>query len=327
MYLGTQCAPRNDTDLQVLQQLGVEHVCFAPPGAWREWTADTLAQWREKHARSGMVCEMFHLPLGSAQASDNGAPHVFMGPSADRDREIDQLCELIRRAALAGYRGLNYNITILGHLRTGDRLGRGGAILSSFEYDDLDQSLPAFPGGPVDADTEWERIDYWLARAVPVAEEYRIQLACHPQDPGIGDRTYRGVSRVLGTVEGFKRFVAMHESPYHGLNFCQGTFSEMLENPAVEIYEVIRYFGERKKIFNVHFRNIRGGFLDFVEVFPDEGVVDMFRAMQGYRDVGYEYMIMPDHAPGIAGDNPGMVSFAFEYGYLKAMLQAVGQDR
>ncbi len=32
----------------------------------------------------------------------------------------------------------------------------------------------------------------------------------------------------------------------------------MLQNPAEEIFEVIRYFGERKKIFNVHFRNIRG---------------------------------------------------------------------
>ena len=37
---------------------------------------------------------------------------------------------------------------------------------------------------------------------------------------------------------------------------------------------VIRYFGSRKKIFNVHFRNIRGHRNDFAEVFPDEGSVD-----------------------------------------------------
>ena len=43
----------------------------------------------------------------------------------------------------------------------------------------------------------------------------------------------------------------------------------MLENPGKEIYEVIRYFGERKKIFNVHFRNITGGFGDFEETFID----------------------------------------------------------
>ena len=77
----------------------------------------------------------------------------------------------------------------------------------------------------------WERIDYFLARVVPVANEYRVQLACHPQDPGIEDNEYRGVARVMGTVDGIKKFVSMHESPYHGLNFCQGTVSEMLERP------------------------------------------------------------------------------------------------
>ena len=61
---------------------------------------------------------------------------------------------------------------------------------------------------------------------VPVAEEYKIRLALHPEDPGTPPG-YRGVDRVLGTVDGLKKFVAMHESPYHGLNFCQGTISEI----------------------------------------------------------------------------------------------------
>ncbi len=40
--------------------------------------------------------------------------------------------------------------------------------------------------------------------------------------------------------------------------------SEMLQDPNKEIHDLIRYFGTRKKIFNVHFRNIHGGFRDFV---------------------------------------------------------------
>ena len=36
----------------------------------------------------------------------------------------------------------------------------------------------------------------------------------------------------------------------------------MLKDPAKEIVDVIRYFGTRNKIFNVHFRNIRGRFLE-----------------------------------------------------------------
>ena len=76
--------------------------------------------------------------------------------------------------------------------------------------------------GTVSEDANWERIDAFLAAVVPVAEAAKVRLACHPHDP-YTPPGYRGVTRVLGTVAGMKRFVTMHESPYHGLNFCQGT--------------------------------------------------------------------------------------------------------
>ena len=102
--------------------------------------------------------------------------------------------------------------------------------------------------------------------------------------------------------------------------------SEALVNPAEEIFDVIRYFGERKKIFNVHFRNIKGGLGNFVEVFPDEGDINMIRALKVYQEVGYEYMIMPDHVPGISGLEPGKVGFAYTFGYIHAALQAVEES-
>ena len=112
---------------------------------------------------------------------------------------------------------------------------------------------------------------------MPVATAAKVRLACHPHDP-YTPPGYRGVTRVLGTVEGLLRPCRMRETPYHGLNFCQGTTAEMLDDPAREIFEVIRWFGERGKIFNVHFRNIKGKKLDFMEAFPDEGDMDMPRA-------------------------------------------------
>ena len=89
---------------------------------------------------------------------------------------------------------------------------------------------------------------------------------------------------------------------------------------------MIRYFGERKKIFNVHFRNIKGGLRNFVEVFPDEGDVDMLKALRTFKEVGYEYMIMPDHVPGISGPEARQVGFAYTYGYIHALLQAVNEE-
>ena len=94
----------------------------------------------------------------------------------------------------------------------------------------MDQNAPPGLAGVLDEDENWERIDYFLERVVPVAESNKVRLACHPHDP-YTPPGYRGVTRVLGTVEGLKKFVQMRESPYHGLNFCQGTVGEMLDDP------------------------------------------------------------------------------------------------
>jgi mannonate dehydratase len=151
-------------------------------------------------------------------------------------------------------------------------------------------------------------------------------MALHPQDPGVPKGSgWRGVDAVLGSPDGLKKFIAIKENPYHGLNFCQGTVSEQLENPGEQIFDVIRYFGTRKKIFNVHFRNIQGKFLDFRESFIDNGSVDMLKAMRVYKEVGYDGMMMPDHVPRIEGVD-SMTGFAFAFGYIKALIAAVAAE-
>ena len=129
---------------------------------------------------------------------------------------------------------------------------------------------------------------------------------------------YRGIDAVLASPEGLKKFVSIKESPYHSLNFCQGTVSEQLEKPGEQIYDVIRYLGSRKKIFSVHFRNIEGGYLNFRESFIDNGSVDMLKAARVYKEVGYDGVLMPDHVPHVEGDVNQTQGFAFAIGYIKA---------
>ena len=261
--------------------------------------------------------------LLSNYINDDGHPAILLGRSPERDRDIESIQMLIRNCARAGVPSIKYNLCILGVLRTGFVSGRGDSLYSQWQ---LARSHPATPltiAGHVSADTFWERITYFLDRVIPVANEYRVRMACHPHDPGVPPAGYQGVDSVLGTVDGLKRLIDIQASPYHGLNFCQGTIAEMLDDPSAKIYDVIRYFGSRQKIFNVHFRNIRGHRDDFMEVFPDEGDVDMVKAIRVYQEVGYPHMLMPDHVPSADSDPNSLQSFAFCYGYIRGLIQSL----
>jgi len=326
MYVGTQVAARNDADFEQWAQLGVMNVCSDPPGNPHDWTIDDLKRHREKVNSYGIELDMVQIPLSSRVLDESQSPHIMQGISPERDREIESIQNIIRMCGQVGIPAVKYNMNIIGIPRSEREEGRGGASASTFRWAKMDQDAPPTIAGEVSVDEFWKRIDYFLERVVPVAEEAKVRLACHPHDPYTPDG-YMGVTRVLGTVEGLKKFVMMHESDYHGLNFCQGTVTEMLDDPGAEIADVIRWFGSRNKIFNVHFRNIRGHKLDFMESFPDEGSIDFSEIIKIYQEVGYKYMLMPDHVPWISGDDPQGTAFAFCYGYISALLQTINEPR
>jgi mannonate dehydratase len=324
MKVGHQHQSSNEI-LRLLAGLGVNNICSALPSAKfdQEWSVEGLTKLRERVESFGIKLDCVPLPLSSAYITKHENPAIMLGKSPDRDRDIDDICQMIRNAARAGVPMLKYNMSILGVVSTEPVVTRGGSKGRAFSYAKAKQDPPLTEAGPVSEDAYWERITYFLKRVMPVAEEYKMKMACHPHDPGMPkDKGFRGVHTVLGSVAGLKKFLEITPSVYHGLNFCQGTVSEMLAKPGEEIYDVIRYFGTRKKIFNVHFRNIRGGFLDFHETFIDDGDVDMLKAMRVYKEIGYDGMMMPDHVPKIEGDTGGMHAFAYSFGYIKALIAA-----
>jgi mannonate dehydratase len=344
LKLGCQSGPSNDQHFAFFARYGVRNICASPviaDPARLYATAEELIQLRELAERHGLSVDMTDSVLLQSSLIDvEKHPAIMLGQSPQRDRDIEAFQTLIRNCREVGIPAVKYNMSILGVLRNTRTAGRGDAEYTGWDLKGgpVDTSLTR--AGVVDDDAFWARITYFLERVVPVANECKVRLACHPQDPGVPQSGYRGVHRVLGTVEGLKKFVSIHESPYHGLNFCQGTLSEDLQNPAEEIFDVIRYFGNRKKIFNVHIRNITGHRDRFFETFPDDGDVDMVRAALTYKEVGYEGMLMPDHVPLVGLDGRGadyaynyggssstadghLESFAFAYGYIRGLIQAV----
>lgn len=316
----------SETTLRALAAFGVNHICSGKVGKASDesWSVDGLTRLR-KHVESfGIRLDCVPLPLSSGYITRSEHPEIMLAKDPERDRTLDAFCDMIRNCGKAGIPMVKYNLTFIGVVRTERTLGRGGASLSAFDFSKSKQEPPLTEAGRITDEIYWDRITYFLKRIVPVAEEAKVKIACHPQDPGMPRETgWRGVNTVLGTPDGLKRFVETVPSAYHGLNFCQGTVSEMLEKPGEQIYDVIREFGRRGKIFNVHFRNIRGGFLKFEETMPDDGDVDMPRALRAYREVGYDGMIMPDHVPQIVGDPQGQKAFAFCFGYIQALLQTL----
>jgi mannonate dehydratase len=328
MKLGCQSGPADETHIAYLARYGVRNFCASvqtPPDRLYP-TVEELNQLRDTANKYGVSLDMIDPPfLASTHIDNEKHPAIMLGQSPERDRDIEAFQTVIRNCAAAGVPCVKYNMSLLGVERTGRTQGRGDAAYSTWRLQDAHPPAPLTRAGRVDADTYWERITYFLERVVPVAAENKVRLACHPHDPGMPPEGYQGVDTVLGTVDGLKKFVSIHENPYHGLNFCQGCVSEMLDDPGKEIYDVIRYFGSREKIFNVHFRNIRGHRNDFAETFPDEGDVNFWKAIQVYKEVGYSCMLMPDHVPAAANDPRGLQSFAFAYGYIRALIQAVDQ--
>jgi mannonate dehydratase len=307
MHLGTQGSV-TDKMLQFYKRCGVNNVC----GEVQQWSREGLLQLKDRCEANGISLDI--VPLGMPTSVG------LVGDKAYRDRQIEQTCEQIRMAAMAGIGAIKYNLSVVYALRTGQSPGRGGSMYNVWVYQNVPKNLPEAADLP--ADVFWERITYFLERVIPVATEYKVKMACHPHDPGVPELGYRGEARVLGTVEGLKKFIEISPSPYHGLNFCVGTIASNLYNPAGEIFDVIWYFGQRKKIFNVHLRNIRGRRDNFQEVYHDEGDVDMFKVVKVLKEVGYSEMVMPDHVPTHPDDTEQLQGFAFAFGYIKALIQA-----
>jgi mannonate dehydratase len=233
----------------------------------------------------------------------------------DRDEQIEFCCKAIRAIGAAAVPFCGYTFSAIGHFRTAATTGRGGAKYSTFNYEEFKENPPSHPGKEISEEKLWENIEYFLRRVIPVAEEAGVRLALHPDDPPI-DNPLGGAARIVTGLENYKRIFDLVPSDSNSMLFCQGCFAET----GGDVIEAIRYFGSRKKICMVHFRNIRGKPHKFQEVFIDEGDVDMFRAMQTYHEVGFQGPFLVDHVPNIP---QRLASRAYATGYIRAMIQAV----
>jgi len=278
-----------------------------PAGVGGSWREDELA------AVTGKL-KSFDLQLGISMLPS--MPNVLLG-NARRDDDLAHVTDAIRLAGRFGIPVVEYTFTALrssaGYYA---RQGRGGANLRAFDYDRIRHDPPFAELGRVSREEMWERLGYFLKAVLPVAEQAQVKLALHPNDPPVPE--YRGVAQPVCTASDFRELFAKYPSPASGMTLDTGVMRECGDNPV----DAIRYFGERRRIHHVHFRNVRMETprLKYLETFHDEGDVDMGAAMTMLEKVGYRYLIVPDHTPELPGDNERrMGGWAMAVGFMKGL--------
>ena len=299
---------------KIATQLGVEYAVAALPAEryyMKPWDFKALLYAKESLNDAGLKLEVI----------EPAPPHykIKLGLPG-RDEEIEIFKQVLRNMGALDIPVLCYNfMPQSGWYRTSfAKKGRGGALVTAFDSK-LMQAAPQFTEAGTQTDIHiWDNYKYFMDKVLPVAEACKVKLALHPDDPPVP--SLQGVSRIFRNVENFDKALELYPSDYNGITFCQGSFAAMNE----DIPSLIRHFG--RKIFFVHFRDIRGDADAFEETFHDEGQTDMKACMRAYKEIGFDGVIRTDHAPvmaGESGENPAyeMLGHIFATGYLKGLLE------
>ncbi len=298
----------NHENLSFFKAIGVDYLSIHPsPPAWDG--EDRSSYWKDMRK----LAEAHGLALRNVGTKT--WEEICLG-LPDRDEKIEAWCTMLRNLGEAGIPTLGYTFQPGGYFRTEPTVGRGGARYSTFDYETLMQDPPE--RHRIEEEKLWENMAYFLERALPVAGEAGVVMALHPDDPPIPE-PLGGAARIVSSLEQFKRIFEMAPGDSHAMLFCQGCVAEMGE----DVPGAIREMGALGKIAYVHFRNIRGTPRSFQEVFVDEGDVDMLRAMQTYKEIGFEGPFMMDHTPQFPQEKAGLAGRAFAVGYMRALIQAV----
>ena len=323
-----------------IKQLGVDHVLGGVPGS--PWTEPSLNAIMERFKAVDITVGNLMINLSS--------DILYGKPGNKRDEDIEKVKLSIIAAGKVGLPVVEYNFyahrAMEGYFEEIDT-ARGGSGWTGFDAELVQtadrqyqtrpeekgmkfKELPALPNeGAHTLEEMWSNIAYFLKAVIPAAEKANVRLALHPNDPPAP--ISRGSQQIMGSLAGWKKLIAIVDSPSNGITFDCGVTREMGEDPV----EVCRYFGSRDRINHVHFRNVMvmKPYERYREVWIDEGLNNMFAVMKELVKHKYQHQIYPEHPRrldydaerGRIGGYPGgggYAAIAYNVGFTRAMLQA-----
>ena len=164
----------------------------------------------------------------------------------------------------------------------------------------------------------WERLQYFLDKIIPIAEENNVILAAHPNDPPLP--IMRKTARILINPSEYLNLIKMNKSPNNKIELCLGSIQEMKET-GLESY--VDQFSKEERIGYIHFRNVKGKVPNYIEAFVDEGDINMVNIIKILKKNNYQGVIIPDHTPALNCDAPWHAGMAYAVGYIKGLIQSL----
>ena len=308
------------------RQMGVLHAVSGveKTGDFKAWDPEAITATKKIWEKEGIKWTVVEGPPSLGTQTKLGL--------SGRDEEISNFITFMKNLKQFGdVDVICYNwMPVISWARTQtDRPGRGGALMTAFDYEDI-KNKPLTQYGEISKDTLWKNLEYFLKAVVPEAEKIGMNLSLHPDDPQVD--SIQGISRIMNSVENFDRMLDIYPSKYNGITMCQGNFSLMGAN----IPALVRRWGKREVINFVHFRSIQdlSGVIPstkFTECFHDEGQIDMYEAMKAYWDIGFTGPLRPDHVPTMFGETnerPGYMTLGNLYatGYIRGLAESVAKE-
>ncbi len=308
----------SDDDLLFLKQIGMRwaRVEF---GAEEEAMPDSIRATQQRYARFG-------IQIYSAVHPAYRSLKVQLG-QAGRDGEIETFQRFVRDLGRLGIPVTNIDFHPANTYTTAMVESPRGYQAREFKLSDFRARVEKRQfEREYSAEEIWANYTYFIRAVLPVAEQSNVKLALHPDDPPL--EKMNGVAKVFVHYDGYHRAEQIAAGSRHwGLTFCIGTWSEGGDRMGKNVLEMIQDFGGRGKIFDVHFRNVSGPLPHFVETFPDDGYVDMYRVMRALRQVRFSGTVVPDHVPLLAGDQGiRRAGTAYCIAYMRALLRRANEE-
>ena len=310
------------------KQLGVKSIQFSTPHipvVNGSWALKDLVNLKKQCDDNGLKCETIeNVPIEFYDKVLLGLP--------GRDEQIEKYQQLLVNMSKAEIPILGYHFVPTFVWRTGKEKGRGGAMVTAFDSTKTNgqNTIKAFSRTDVnipDVETMWSNYTYFMKAVLPTAKEVGVKLALHPDDPPVP--MVANVARLFISLEAFKRAEAIaKDNDMWGLDLCLGCCSEM--GGAQAVHDFIDYFGPKKRIIYVHFRDVQGSVPHFKECFLGEGNFNPSQVIKQLHDVGFDNYIMDDHVPEMDCDKNntdliiGNTSHAYAIGYMQGILQTLG---